>query len=163
MTVGSIKILRAMIKADPTCVAVSAEADDFYYCPDPESWTKGSGLVGDGQCVSLVKAAAGLPPTAQWVRGPVVKNNSAVPKGTIIATFDPNGSYPSHKTGNHAAIFIQFDGEKGIQVIDQWQNKKDPAHPSLRTIRYRGCNGSPSNDGDRFSVVLTANQICIPK
>lgn len=153
MAIGTTAQLTAMIAADPACT-LAAESYEFYYASDLSTWEKKTALVGSGQCVALVQAAAGAPLTSLWRKGPRVRDNSAIPKGTVIATFDAEDRYPNHKTGNHAALFISIS-DKGIVVLDQWASK-DPARPSQRTLRYRGGKGSPSNDGDQFSVVVTA-------
>jgi hypothetical protein len=161
MSTGSVEDLRAMIKADPECTDMVSESYTFYYCPDPGTWEKKTSLVGSGQCVALVQAAANLPHTSLWKRGPEAKENAAIPVGTVIATFDDKGKYPSHSTGNHAAIFIS-ESDEGIVVRDQWKNKTDPPSPSRRTLQFRDGKGSASNDGDRFWVVLTANLLNQP-
>lgn len=113
---------------------------------------KSSTLVGTGQCVALVQAWAGAPTTGIWQEGIKVKGNDAlIAKGTAIATF-VDGSYASNPTGNHAAIYLGQD-QFGIRVIDQWTNSRGAHPPQERTIRFRGGEGSPSNDGDAFSVI----------
>lgn len=105
--------------------------------------------VGTGQCVALVQAAAGAPSTGTWRQGVKVKNAGPglISKGTVIATM-PDGHYPNHSTGNHAAIYISHDSQ-GIYVLDQWLGHA----ASYRTLHYHGGVGSPSNDGDAFYVV----------
>lgn len=105
-------------------------------------------VVDDGQCVAFVKEASGAPQTSLWKEGEKVRG-SDIPTGTAIATFI-NGEYPSHPHGNHAAIYVN-QNDAGILVWDQWVG-----HPvSQRTIRFNGGAGSPSNDGDTFSVIET--------
>lgn len=113
-------------------------------------------IVGDGQCVALVKAACGTPQTALWNRGALVKGMT-ISVGTAIATFDPpsaefpNGRYGNHTDGrSHAAVYLSQD-LVGIQVIDQWVTQ--PAH--RRTIRFQGNTpgAKDSNNGDKFYVI----------
>jgi hypothetical protein len=108
--------------------------------------------VGAGHCVDFVKAAAGVPRTAAWRRGAVVRGNPGLARGTAIATFEADGTYTS-RTGNHAAIYLGQD-ETGIWVYDQWQGQR--VH--RRLIRFEGGRGSnrggKSNDGKRFAVIM---------
>ena len=108
-------------------------------------------VVGTGQCVDLVKAAAGAPRTAAWRPGAPVRGNPDLAPGTAIATFEPDGTYAS-RSGSHAALYLSQDAT-GIWVYDQW--KGQPVH--RRLIRFEGGRGSKrgvkSNDGDRFAVI----------
>lgn len=110
-------------------------------------------VVGDGQCVALVKNCAGAPETTKWKQGAPVRGNLSIQAGTAIATF-VDGKYPNLRHGNHAAIYISQDA-KGIQVYDQWLgNKQKPIH--IRTLRWGGDPNDPenvSNDGNHFSVI----------
>ena len=120
-----------------------------WVAPDPASYAGQS--VGTGECVAFVEAAASTPHTASWRKGVLVKGN-AVPAGTAIATFDPDGSYGNHTDGrSHAALFVS-EREDGLLVWDQWHD-----HPvSQRTIHFRGGEGAPVNDGDQFYVIEPA-------
>jgi hypothetical protein len=116
-----------------------------YICKNPASY-KGE-VVGTGQCVAFVQRAAKAPLTSNWKEGVKVKGSTTMEKGTAIATFK-NGVYPNNSTGNHAAIYIS-QNDTGILVYDQWFG-----HPvDQRLIKFRGGSGSPSNDGDAFSVI----------
>lgn len=117
-----------------------------YIAGAPESFE--GKVVGSGQCVAYVQEASGAPVTASWVQGSKVRGNGFVTRGTAIATFDAGGKYPNHASGNHAAIFLSQD-EGGIWVYDQWAGQ--PVHK--RHIRFKHGSGSPSNDGDAYSVV----------
>jgi hypothetical protein len=108
-------------------------------------------LVGSGECVALVQEWAGAPSTGLWRQGDRVKGNHNIAKGTAIATFI-DGAYPSNSSGNHAAIYLGQDGH-GIRVIDQWTNARGPHKPQERTIRFKGGQGSLSDDGDAYSVI----------
>lgn len=154
MSIGTTPQLAAMIGLDQTCT-LSAEIYSFYLAPDLKPWERRSTLVGNGQCAVLVQQASGAPLTSLWRKGPKVKGNTAVPVGTAIATFDDQGLYPNHRTGNHAALFVSVN-DHGIVVLDQWATKTHPQAPSQRTIRYRNGSGDPSNDGDQFWVIVTS-------
>jgi hypothetical protein len=108
-------------------------------------------VVGVGHCVDFVKAAAGVPQTAAWQKGPEVHGNLHIAPGTAIATFEADGTYTS-RTGNHAAIYLYQD-DRGIWVYDQWRGRP----VGLRLIRFEGgtgsASGSKSNDGRRFAVI----------
>jgi hypothetical protein len=120
-----------------------------YICLDPDSWNQ-KPLVGSGQCVEFVIAAAKTPASFLWKEGTKVKGDKTIARGTAIATFE-KGIYPSHSTGNHAAIYLEQDSQ-GIWVYDQWAAKPDKV-VSKRRIGFRGGVGSASNDGDRFSII----------
>ncbi len=118
-----------------------------YKAENPEQYL--GQVVGSGECVAYPQAAAGAPNTGNWTAG--IKVHDAQPgtieRGTVIATM-VNGLYPNKPKGNHAAIYLSQDAT-GIQVIDQWRGQ--PVHN--RTIRWRGGQGNPSDDGDAFYVV----------
>jgi hypothetical protein len=109
-------------------------------------------VVGNGSCVKFVQAAAAAPRTTEWRPGAWVRGNKTILPGTVIATFEDDGTY-TPETGNHAAIYVSQDGT-GIRVYDQWTGQ--PVHQ--RVIRFEGGwgagSGSKSNDGKLFRVVL---------
>jgi hypothetical protein len=115
--------------------------------------------VGNGQCVSLVKAATNLGPTSTWQQGDAITpdNVASIPAGTPIATFQ-NGVYQNATNGNsHAAILLgpgtTADGQPGIQLLDQWVG-----HPaSTRVIPFNAYNKTPANNGSSFSVINTSS------
>jgi len=118
-----------------------------YRCLSPESY---NGIrVGNGQCVTFVKECTGAPHTSAWRKGSLVKGNMDITKGTAIATFDANGKYPNHASGNHAAIYVGQD-VNGIWVYDQWVLQ---GHVAKRQIRFKGTPGMQSNDGDDYYIV----------
>lgn len=115
-----------------------------FVCNNPAQYD--GQIVGSGQCVAFVQACSGAFQTTRWKEGVKVRG-SRVTTGTAIATFK-DGRYPSDPTGNHAAIYVN-QNEMGITVWDQWVGQ--PVHK--RVIRFRGGEGSASNDGDSFSVI----------
>jgi hypothetical protein len=146
---GSIIVLAvASACASPDPVAVP-RADGPYMAASPEAFE--GRVVGGGYCVDFVKAAAGVPRTAAWRQGAVVRGNPHIVPGTAIATFESDGSYTS-ESGNHAAIYL-FQDERGIWVYDQWRGQ--PVHKRL--IRFEGGSGakrgSKSSNGKRFAVI----------
>ena len=60
-------------------------------------------MVGNHQCVALVRHYAGAPATLAWKQGEAVLGNRLLRKGTAIATFI-NGKYANHQQGNHPAL-----------------------------------------------------------
>ena len=108
--------------------------------------------VGSGQCVALLRECAGLPPTAQWRRGALVRGSSP-DHGTCIATFTPAGRYANATSGaSHAAILIAEQSD-GLHVCDQWLGQK--CH--TRVIWFRDGRGKAANDGDRFYIIELAD------
>jgi hypothetical protein len=126
-----------------------ARADGPYIAARPETFE--GRVVGAGDCVDFVKAAAGAPRTAAWQEGAEVRGNSEIARGTAIATFESDGSYTS-ESGNHAAIYL-YQEDRGVWVYDQWRGQ--PVHKRL--IRFEGGSGAKwggkSNDGRRFAVI----------
>lgn len=117
-----------------------------YVCGSPESFENQK--IGDGQCVTFVRACTGAPLAHQWTEGSTVKGNLALPKGTAIATF-MDGKYENNPTGNHAAIYVGQNSD-GLWVYDQWISQ---GCVKKRLIRFKAGVGSPSNDGDVYSVI----------
>ena len=122
----------------------------------PENTVTGVGKYknakGHTECVAFVQQAAGAPMTSLWKQGIKVDTAKAtdIPRGTVIATFDANGKYPTDALGRHAAIYLSQNAQ-GIQVLDQW-DKQGQVKP--RTIKFHQPKGtSRSNDGDEFYVV----------
>jgi hypothetical protein len=116
-----------------------------YVATNPSSFA--GQVVGTGHCVPFVQAAAHAPPTSSWTEGVVVRG-AAIATGTVIATFQ-EGAYQNRLNGDsHAAIYVS-QNEAGLLVWDQW--KGQPVHQ--RTIRFKGGQGTPNNDGDAYHVV----------
>ena len=112
-------------------------------------------MVGNHQCVALVRHYAGAPATLAWKQGEAVLGNRLLRKGTAIATFI-NGKYANHQRGNHAALYMGQTLD-GIIIMDQWSGKRLGVVTS-RTLRSKGQykNGlhiDPSNNADAFFVI----------
>ena len=78
---------------------------------------------GSGECVDLIKALVpGLKgvSTQTWKPGASGKESPGLARGTPIATFGPDGRYPTANTGQHAAIFAAHGGA-GIYVVEQYK------------------------------------------
>jgi hypothetical protein len=146
---GSIIVLAALSACASQPPPVASHGPGPYLAARPEAF-EGT-VVGAGHCVDFVKAAAGAPQTAAWRKGPQVRGNPHIPRGTAIATFEADGTY-TNASGNHAAIYLYQD-HRGIWVYDQWQGR--PVHKRL--IRFEGGSGSAkgrkSNDAKRFAVI----------
>ncbi len=107
-------------------------------------------LVGNGQCVALVKAFSNAPPSSLWSEGERITPESVklLQSGTVIATFE-KGRYQNRLHGNHAAIFIRTV-PGGIRVFDQWTGSP----PRERTIRFGKPAGTlTAQRPELFSVV----------
>lgn|GEM_PF-1390728 len=161
-----MEALRAIIAAEPPASGAGpsgapkhrAEHYDFYVAANLAKWEAMRKLAGDGHCAKLVQFATGAPLTSYWVRGPRVKGNMKVPKGTAIALFDAGGFY-SHdgSSPRHAAIYLG-QNKQGLQVLDQWQGRADVTSNGFsRTLRFGYRKDIVSvNDGDNFHVVLSS-------
>jgi hypothetical protein len=85
-------------------------------------------MIGNGQCVTACAHFSGVTgDTKQWTEGPAVANDSSIPKGTAIATFDSGGHYPKNGDQN-SGIYMGQGKNGGILILDQW-----PAHPQTGT------------------------------
>jgi RHS repeat-associated protein len=86
-------------------------------------------MIGNGQCVTACAHFSGVTgDTKQWTEGPAVADNSSIPKGTAIATFDSNGRYPTNADRNSGIYMGQGTKKGSILILDQW-----PAHPQSGT------------------------------
>lgn len=118
---------------------------------------QGRSLVGEGDCVELVKAfAQGLSgkPTSMWRQGAKVTEAADLKRGTAIATF-VDGKYPNNHTGQHAAFFLKSAGA-GIWVMDQWKNDEKKPKVSRRFIGPGGPGAEysrRSNNANAFYVI----------
>lgn len=131
---------------DPVAPVMGGKAQSGpYLAPLPE-FRLGT-VVGTGQCVPYVQAAARAPLTKFWRRGALVKGNPTIKAGTAIAIFDPNGTYGNHlDKRSHAAIYLSQDNV-ALHVYDQWLGQ--PVHP--RPIRFGG--KFPVDDGNLFYII----------
>jgi hypothetical protein len=85
--------------------------------------------------------------TTTWRAGAwVMEAGSTIQRGTAIATFDQNGRFPQHRTGQHAALVLSVM-PSGIWVVDQWKN--DPTKPKIskRLIRIPPPHHQRNPDG----------------
>lgn len=119
--------------------------------------------VGNGDCVELVQKFTKVGWTGKWRPWVRVLDAGFVRVGTVIATFDKQGRYPSNAAGNHAAFFVgmgPLNSKTGqpsyIVVMDQWKVKRD-VHE--RKIYARGKSKAEGNiyddsdNADMFYVV----------
>lgn len=114
-----------------------------YICEDAPVYI--NQVIGNGECVDLVKLCSNAPITRLWKPGDKVFGND-VPTGAAIATFR-NGKYPN-KTGWHAAIYSHQD-KNGIYAWDQWQGK--PVH--LRYIQAHQSHKTAGNNASKYRII----------
>ncbi len=108
-----------------------------------------------------VKGSSRAPKTRFWRKGIRVKGARPmdIQRGTVIATFNSKGKYPSYKEGQlHTAIYLSHTS-KGIWVVDQWQGKPTP---SKRFLKF-GKRTRDVNRGDFFYVVETQETLAAQK
>lgn len=110
---------------------------------------------GNTECVAFVqmaplKSKGYVPVTSEWRKGLYVKEakSDEIAKGTVIATFDENGKYPTER--RHAAVYISHN-DKGITVYDQWNSQKKVLQ---RVLPYREGERAVDN-GNYYWVVET--------
>ena len=119
-----------------------------YTCTQVDDLEK-TAMVGNHQCVALVRHYAGAPATLAWKQGKAVLGNRLLRKGTAIATF-VNGKYANQQHGNHAALYMG-QALDGILVMDQWKDKR-PAlvddSVSLCEFTYRKGRKAGQNEID---------------
>lgn len=115
--------------------------------------------IGDGKCVSLVRAYSGVGPTSRWRQGATVFGNKDIAAGTAIATF-VDGRWPALAKDNHAALYVGQSSD-GIYVLDQWndaEGKKKNMEIRKIHVRPKLSNGrfiTPSDNAPAFSVIET--------
>ena len=84
-------------------------------------------------------------------------NDSIIARGTIIATFDEHGRWPTNAPpGNKHAAIYDGQNEEGIFVIEQFA----PLKAIQRRLIKFDDDRTPSNNGNRFSVLMTD---CTPR
>lgn len=109
---------------------------------------------GDGECVDLIKEyVPGLKgrSTASWRAGAwVMEAGPSIRKGTAIATFDQDGRFPQHRTGQHAALVLRVMGS-GIWVVDQWRNNGGKIGKRLLRLPAPGQQRNPDGSFQRAS------------
>jgi hypothetical protein len=92
-------------------------------------------IAGSGECRPHQGIRSGLKgrSTSTWRAGAwVMEAGSSLRRGTAIATFDRDGRFPQHRTGQHAALVSRVMAS-GIWGVDQWRTKGDKI--SKRLIR----------------------------
>jgi hypothetical protein len=107
---------------------------------------------GNTECVEFVRQATGAPQTNSWKRGIKVRGATvgSISRGTAIATFDGNGTYPTDNLGKHAAIYL-LHTDAYIQVLDQWNSQGEVLQRSIWFDKPAGTRRS--NDGSTFYVI----------
>lgn len=114
---------------------------------------EGKDKVGDGECVTLIKAYTKAGWTGRWKQGAAVVGNKAIARGTAIANF-VNGKWPRLAHGNHSAFYMGQVSD-GIYILDQWPDKK---RIGKRFIRRKGKDAqgrfiNPTDNADAFFVI----------
>ena len=95
--------------------------------------------VGNGFCVPLVQFTTSVGNTGTWKAGTAMKTKPDIPAGTVIATFNADGIYESKARGNHAAFFVEYKSQNGIDgivIYDQyreWPDKEQKVVTDLET------------------------------
>ncbi len=115
------------------------------------NFTDEAEVIGNGQCVTLVKKLTGAPPSSLWREGEKVMDllsrGKPIARGTAIATFI-NGHYPNLTSGNHAAVFIRSVAG-GIEIFDQWKKQK----PAKRILSFGRPAAAGVNRPELYSIV----------
>ncbi|HWG96012.1 MAG TPA: BPSL0067 family protein [Nitrospira sp.] len=109
---------------------------------DPNHKPSKSDVVGNGECVTFCKRAAGLEDTitSQWIPGPKVAGND-IARGTAIATLG-SGGYPQEDgVAKNSAIYLGKGTNGSIWILDQYNHPAHPPHP--REIFF---NSNPNHD-----------------
>jgi hypothetical protein len=108
-------------------------------------------VVDNGHCMRHVQVVADVTHSSTLRRGVHVRG-AGCPPGTVIGTFDEDGTYGNHTDGrSHVAIFLA-ETDEGLLVVDQWVGQ--PVHERL--IYFRDGEGSAVNDASRYHVVESA-------
>lgn len=109
-------------------------------------------VIDTGHCMRHVQEVAGVTHSSTLRQGTNVHYTDDVPRGTVIGTFDADGTYANATDGSsHVAILVAKQDD-GLLVVDAWVGQ--PVHERL--IRYKDGAGLPCDDGDAFHIVETA-------
>lgn len=86
-----------------------------------------------------------------WKKGDKVLDakRGAIPRGTVIATFDDRGRYPTDGKGRHAAVYLSHTLH-AIEVLDQWNAQ---GRVLKRFIRVQPADRPRSNAAQTFYIV----------
>ena len=119
---------------------------------------KGSHVGKSSQCASLTHALApDLPVASAWKPGDLVQDNTSIPLGTPVATFnyqnDPgtNGYGPADAQGglpgsSHTGIYLGQD-QNGMEILNQYSRSNGP---KIETIPWDFWNGKPNEAGSHY-------------
>lgn len=128
-----------------------------YIAADPTAFV-GHGQVGNGECVALVRRAAGAPLSSSWRAGEPVESG-AVPVGTAVATIDPDGHYGNHTDGtSHAAIVTEwtplgFWGLEQYNIRDANGQVIHSVPPGVHFYEFGHIGRSPIDNGSNYRVI----------
>jgi len=108
-------------------------------------------VVSNGHCLRHVQVVAGVTHSSTLRRGDPVRGSNCAP-GTVVGTFDEDGTYGNHTDGRSHVAILLAETDEGLLVVDQWVGQ--PVHERL--IHYRDGEGSAVNDASRYHVVESA-------
>src|SRR5262245_54257198 len=94
--------------------------------------------LGNGFCVPLVQRNTEVGNTGLWKKGTDMSSRPAISAGTVIATFNAEGVYESKARGNHAAFFVKYDkqgGVDGIVIYDQYREWPDKEQKAIEELQ----------------------------
>ena len=107
-------------------------------------------VIGSGEQPDFCETAAGAPHTALWRRGAQVKGTMNIKPGTVIATFDQDGTFGNRTDGRSNCALYLSQNETGIIALQQWIG-----HPAAeRLIKFGQDHASPANNGDDYFLVI---------
>lgn len=111
-------------------------------------------VLGNGHCLRHCQIVAGVTHSSTLRRGEKVRG-AAVPRGTVIGTFNKQGVYTNSTDGSsHVAILLE-QTNTGLLVVDQWV-----LHPCAeRVIRFKGGLKPACDDGDQYHIVETVETV----
>ena len=108
-------------------------------------------VVSNGHCLRHVQVVAGVTHSSTLRRGDPVRGASCAP-GTVIGTFDEDGTYGNHTDGRSHVAILLAETDDGLLVVDQWLGQ--PVHERL--IHFRDGAGLAVNDASRYHIVESA-------
>lgn len=128
-----------------------------YVASDP-SQLLGRGQLGNGECVALVRRAAGAPATSSWRAGEAIEDHP-VPAGIAALTFDPDGRYGNYTDQTSHALIVTEWTPRGFSAVEQFNIRNQAGEivhrvaPRIRFYEFGHTDEKPVYNGSNYRVI----------